>query len=71
MNFESQLEELRKEINAMSKKIIHLRFLYKSLKKSYFQSLAKSKPVKNGLSHTSLFERVNSDENLKRFFKDE
>ena len=42
MDFKKKLEEIRTEINSMSKKIIKLRHKYKSLKKLFLLEKTKS-----------------------------
>ena len=70
MDFEKKLEEIRTEINSMSKKIIKLRYKYKSLKNLFL--LEKVKPEtekvvrkKNGSKYKDQKMRV-----LDRFYGD-
>jgi len=70
MDFEKKLEEIRTEINSMSKKIIKLRYKYKSLKNLFLLEKVKSEPEKvvrkkNGSKYKDEKMRV-----LDRFYGD-
>ena len=70
MDFEKKLEEIRTEINSMSKKIIKLRYKYKSLKNLFLLEQVKSETEKvvrkkNGSKYKDKKMRV-----LDRFYGD-
>ena len=70
MDFEKKLEEIRTEINSMSKKIIKLRYKYKSLKNLFLLEKVKSESEKvvrkkNGSKYKDQKMRV-----LDRFYGD-